>query len=107
MSSEDSKKLFENKQVLNGEAVNVFDFLILRHDKVPNIGIDDSKIREEFLEPIVTLRPDSWVSFNININNEHTITFEGTDVECVALTACKTLEELANMANSLGEARLQ
>jgi hypothetical protein len=96
------QKNFNNVPVLEGTDVRMFDFILLQQ-YVDNVVILETT--GTICEVTVYLGPKRWVSFN-SINDENTITFEGTDVECVALTACKELEELANMANSLGEARL-
>ena len=102
MSSAEQKN-FNDVPVLEGTDVNLFDLIKL------SLALDNVVIpamEGTFCGATVYLGPKQWVSFN-SINDDTTITFVGTDAERVALTACKTFEELANMANSLGEARLR
>jgi len=96
------QKTFQDKPILNGIYVNMFDFMTLQQ---ANVVIPE--MTGTFCRATVHLGPKQWVSINIGINDDTTITFVGTDDELDAFTACKTPEELANMANSLGEARLQ
>jgi hypothetical protein len=97
------QKNFDKVSVLEDTDVNMFDFILLLQS-IANIVIPETTGTS--CGAHACLGHKEWVSFNI-INGENTITFEGTDAERDALTACKTLEELANMANSLGEARLR
>jgi hypothetical protein len=101
--SSGEKKNFNNVSVLEGTDVNMFDLAMLLQ-YIANVVIPNTTGTS--CGASACLGHKEWVSFN-SINGENTITFEGTDAERDALTACKTLEELANIANSLGEARLR